>query len=1483
MTDLSHQANQNPTQNPNQGNRRQQNNRNRPNNGANGGNANNAQRNVPTTPGGPGGPASPGGPARSPRPGGITQEQKRQIAERRPESFQISSDGTDDLIVSGGVSEDLQHLASIILRPGSFPLEDQKRMRRFVNSCLMNLSNHHNVDTSGLLLGLASSTGIARMKDIMLHPMSVDAGTAKSPISFQYVVLPFVGLLTREKVCQTTMVEQSNTIYTTVYIHAEKFILNGVLRCTDELLARRSLNDVRISPDRMRIEDPDVCIVTSFPHALLAITRLLFQLLTRVRQARFEFGDIVAKLQLQAEQCGNLPPDVAGTAFERAVLAHEIDRVRAIIMDAMGIPVCVDDRAAANRPSTRRRLHEAGPNIEYLERIYDPPGLLSKDGPRHDNDHSEIADIQVIPTQGEVTSSRDPFLPANGAPNAPHFIDAGWKRQLDIHFRLFREDMLDPLKKGISAFLRLLVKTSKSKQRTLLQQGKLRKMVDENVDLNVYGDVHFHGLRFTRQQRVSVQISFAQPRSLAGQATGRRREFWERSKSRLMQGGLVCLLWRTEDTATTNTPFRMVFGVIADRDITQLSADPQQAFITIALTDPSVYLVMLNDYEHDGDDAIQHFMVESPGVFFESYRPILKALQQCTPATLPFGKYLAPTAADEAEPRHEDFVQPPLYTHAPGFNFDLSVLLRNGLACNLVAANPASRTKAIEMLLQHSILDDTQAKALVETLCREVALIRGPPGTGKTKIGVDLMQVLLHNAAKMKCGPILCICYTNHALDQFLEHLLDKGVKGIVRIGAQSKSERLTDHNMETLMRSYDKSYNTRHAIREAKTEWETVSKSLTSIDRALKTGILPWRYLGPYLMDICDSQYTQLHPAAAEQKKDDDGFKVVGAKTGDDTPYYRWVTGADIEYMEMFIEEMRNTGRLVSVSANRYDILTIEELDTEEDPNADPSQPFVEQPRVKTMTVPTTNRPLELLEENGDVWNMSLTERKRLNESWKPPIQGIMLDDMKRLLEESEKIEQKMKNAYDEVRRLILKESTVIGMTTNGAAKFQTLVASVAPRIIVCEEAGEVLESHILATLSASTQHLVLIGDHLQLRPQVATYKLSTDSPVGKNYNLDKSLFERLVTASVHPLPMSHLTTQRRMRPEIADLIRLTLYPDLIDGGAVMNYPNVSGMRKNLFFMDHSHPEDSKDQFGAQSFANSFEVEMVEALVQYLIRNGYNKPGDIAVLTPYLGQFAKLRKALQNSFMLVIDERDQDQLDEMEAKAEEDEGGEKPANRETPKSGVKEISVQKHITLRTIDNYQGEEAKIVIISLVRNARTQDGTAGRGIGFLKSPNRTNVLLSRAQHGMFILGNADLLASNENGMWPQVVNELRDNDRLGPGFPIMCQNHPNTWNVIDVPENFKIIAPHGGCNLPCTYNMDCGHAIRTTRNTSQLNVTGPVPGYTRNANTPARIDAETRVVHVKRSWAISPFPAATSFDKCNAGRHKTRPSSPANRK
>ncbi|KAG0354462.1 hypothetical protein BGZ54_001634 [Gamsiella multidivaricata] len=601
-------------------------------------------------------------------------------------------------------------------------------------------------------------------------------------------------------------------------------------------------------------------------------------------------------------------------------------------------------------------------------------------------------------------------------------------------------------------------------------------------------------------------------------------------------------------------------------------------------------------------------------------------------------------------------------------------------------------------------------------------------------------------------------------------------------------------------MKAHDKPYSVRQALWMAKEECEKLADNITKVENALRCPHLVWEYLSPFLMAKNFDQWEQLasgtphddykSDAASDSDSDRDVYSYEDYYAPDESdpeaedqdfatpldndplsekggytrverkknkqpahPYVQWAMCADIQSKIRWNQSVIEQEELKQDGANHnYFGLLADGM-----PTLKPT----------LLQIPDRDRPLALL--TGNVWRMSMRERGRLIESWKPEVQAFMMDELEGLLEKVQKIMSAKNNAFDDIRRTIIRGSSVVGMTTSGAAKMQALIEAVAPNIIICEEAGEVLESHILAALSASTQHLILIGDHLQLRPQIETYTLSSDSTVGQNYNLDKSLFERLVTDKKSPLPLSHLTIQRRMRPEISSLIRNTLYPDLVDEKRVLEYPNVSGMGANLYFMDHAHAEDSRDQYGMQSFANSFEVRMVGALAQYLIKNGYDKPGDIAVLTPYLGQLSKLRDGLSDAFKLLIDERDQEKLDQGEQDAEVDGWRPKPTS---------EPAKQESLTLRTIDNYQGEEAKIVIISLVRSDIKESGEKAdwSSIGFLKSPNRTNVLLSRAQHGMYLIGNAGLMAQEKHGLWPKIMEELRASDRVGGGFAITCKEH-----------------------------------------------------------------------------------------------------------
>ncbi|KAG8972789.1 hypothetical protein FRB93_002430 [Tulasnella sp. JGI-2019a] len=374
-----------------------------------------------------------------------------------------------------------------------------------------------------------------------------------------------------------------------------------------------------------------------------------------------------------------------------------------------------------------------------------------------------------------------------------------------------------------------------------------------------------------------------------------------------------------------------------------------------------------------------------------------------------------------------------------------------------------------------------------------------------------------------------------------------------------------------------------------------------------------------------------------------------------------------------------------------------------------------------------------------------------------------------------------------DQAKLEILSKADLIGCTTNGAAKLTSLLQSVAPKVLLVEEAGQVLEAHILASLVPSIEQMILIGDPKQLRPTIANYYLSMENKrTGSTYRFDQSLMERLSTMG---LRMSRLDVQRRMRPSIAHLIRSTLYPHLEDNALVHDYPHVRGMAENVFFFDHRHAEEGGGDESV-SKSNSFEVLMIRDLVMHFLRQGiYTQQGDIVVLCAYLGQLQKIRAALAKEVTTVIDERDAVQL------VDHEEHEEQEFTLNNGSRTAESVQVSKQVLLRTVDNFQGEEGTIVILSLVRNSGMGQSPTKGGIGFLKSENRSNVALSRAKHGLYILGNSEDLSS-QSGMWQKVVQELKARDCLGPKIPLACNRHPDTIISIDTPGQIATYAPDG---------------------------------------------------------------------------------------
>lgn len=61
-----------------------------------------------------------------------------------------------------------------------------------------------------------------------------------------------------------------------------------------------------------------------------------------------------------------------------------------------------------------------------------------------------------------------------------------------------------------------------------------------------------------------------------------------------------------------------------------------------------------------------------------------------------------------------------------------------------------------------------------------------------------------------------------------------------------------------------------------------------------------------------------------------------------------------------------------------------------------------------------------------------------------------------------------------------------------------------------------------------------------------------------------------------------------------------------------------------------------------------------------------------------------------------------------------------------------------------------------------------------------SPERLNVMLSRARNGLVIVGNATTFTHSKKGgeLWRKLIDLLRTGGHLYEGLPVKCERHPS---------------------------------------------------------------------------------------------------------
>ncbi|WPJ66294.1 hypothetical protein SMAC4_09204 [Sordaria macrospora] len=903
------------------------------------------------------------------------------------------------------------------------------------------------------------------------------------------------------------------------------------------------------------------------------------------------------------------------------------------------------------------------------------------------------------------------------------------KRYIDTLFRLYRHNIFATVKD----FLR--------EQLAYSQAGNLPN--SNHLELRPNGLAHHYAAATIQKVDVGPEngilctISFLQLPHLRKMSQKDQVKWWVNS-SRLEPGKLLAMVASHEGVR------RLLYLVVEDEWMERHQSKKFKEMVSGMR--PRVQVKLVQETELDINLLNELHAAQAQGHLFEfcglipqAYEPTLTNIQRISKEDgLAFQKWIIPTSKSAQQHRA---VPPPKYARKLGFVYKLDCITKEKQPCGLkLDPNKSPKGDDLIALQKATGLNASQAQALVAALSQEFVQIQGPPGTGKTYVGLQIVKVLVKHKTTCQLSPIFIVCETNHALDQFGEHIIQAGIDNVVRVGSRSKSKLLEKRNFNLMRR-----IKTTKAEKNAKGNISAQIQGALSMARKCLGPIhqaMGRRPAWPLLKSFLLSKYPRVH---SQLKPDDaEGFTLVG------DPILNWL------------------GQRPS--------------------------------RINRLHYPRL-----IGKASTNILSLTVDEKWALVFHWLDKLVQDQTKSMMGHLQKAQSLRQDLARLNQEINCRILRNVDIVLMTTSRLAHDNEMLRKLKPKVIICEEAAEVMEPRMMAVFIPGVEHLIQIGDHQQLRPLVQnSMQFSMETKVGKHYQLDRSLFERRVTGEpgMKPLPVIQLNEQQRMPPEISALIRNNVYKDLQDGSSVMNRPQVVGLRERLYWWDHDHEEGmGLNATQSMSYINSVEVAMTTALVRHLVRQGVYEGKDIAILTPYAGQLLKLQAALDEHFEVVLSERDEERLaaqglDKKNKIADSD------IQTQTLLPSGK-MQMAEPIRLATVDGFQGEQAKVIIISLVRSNKKSK------VGFLKLKNRINVLLSRVQHGMYLIGNAATFPAVD--MWKDVYRQISARKAAGPSIPLCCPRHPKTLIHCTSPEDFVRVSPEGGCTLACVDRLPvCDH-------------------------------------------------------------------------
>lgn len=259
---------------------------------------------------------------------------------------------------------------------------------------------------------------------------------------------------------------------------------------------------------------------------------------------------------------------------------------------------------------------------------------------------------------------------------------------------------------------------------------------------------------------------------------------------------------------------------------------------------------------------------------------------------------------------------------------------------------------------------------------------------------------------------------------------------------------------------------------------------------------------------------------------------------------------------------------------------------------------------------------------------------------------------------------------------------------------------------LCILDEASKATATETLVPLSRS-RRWVLVGDPNQLPPmqeEVLDHEELMTRHGLERAEVERSLFRDLLDQAPE-VARHQLTYQYRMHPGIGDLVSACFYQGTLRSVTSPELPGWDRLyQQPVTWLDTARSDRRRESRTGHDVLNHYEVQVIKraltelrtALDNGTVRAEDGRPLRVLVLTGYRKQMEELQRAVVG-----------------------------------PPSTLLEVEIN------TIDAVQGRESDVTFYSIVRSNR--QGT----LGFLGQRHwrRINVALSRARHGLVIVGDA----------------------------------------------------------------------------------------------------------------------------------------------